>query len=175
MSTPLYSALRGIRQKLQKTGHQLVIAESCTAGLAAAKLGMVPGISEVFCGSQVVYQTAIKTAWLGIDPVGLSDPTRGPVSEWASRTLTEALLDHTPAATVAAAVTGHLGPIAPQELDGDVFFAIRFRHGEETVAAFRLESPPPSDSEDIAGRALRQSEAAERFLSWIEAGLRGEA
>lgn len=127
----------------------------------------MPGISEFFCGSQVVYQTESKTAWLGIEVSGLADPDRGPVSPWASEQLALAMLTHTPRATVAAAVTGHLGPGAPPDLDGAVYLAIRFRSGMSGDLGIRLTAPPPNGSEDWENRTTRQQEAATRFLDWI--------
>jgi nicotinamide mononucleotide (NMN) deamidase PncC len=172
VNTPLYSTLSvftllKIRNKLRSSGHQLALAESCTSGLAAAELGRIPGISEFFCGSQVVYQTESKTAWLGIDPSGLADPDRGPVSPWASGQLALAMLAHTPRSTVAAAVTGHLGPGAPPGLDGAVYFAIRFRSGASQELGIRLAAGPPADAEDWESRTRRQQEAVARFLDWI--------
>ncbi len=176
MDTPLYSTLPvftlwKIRNKLRDTGNRLALAESCTSGLAAAELGRIPGISEFFCGSQVVYQTESKTAWLGIDPIGLTEAEKGPVSRWASEQLTLALLQHTPRATVAAAVTGHLGPGAPPELDGDVFLSLRFRSGETAVSSFRLAAEEPAGPEDWQRRSARQQEATARFLTWVESQL----
>lgn len=167
MGTPLYYTLLDIRQKLLKTHGRLVLGESCTSGLVAAELGQVPGISEVFCGSQVVYQTESKTSWLGIDPIGLSDAARGPVSDWASEQLSRALLERTPHATIAAAITGHLGPNAPQNLDGAVYFALADRTDRFEHQSIFLSSPPPSSSNDLTGRRARQQEACNLFLHWI--------
>lgn len=180
MDTPLYSTLPvftlwKIRNKLRDSGDRLVLAESCTSGLAAAELGRIPGISEFFCGSQVVYQTESKTAWLGIDPNGLGAADKGPVSRWASEQLTLALLQRTPRATVAAAVTGHLGPGAPPELDGAVFVSLRFRSGETVHSEFVLAAEKPAGPEDWRLRSQRQQEATARFLAWIEAQLKDHA
>ena len=53
-----------LAQALFRSGAQLVLAESCTGGMAAAALTQNPGISKNFCGSAVVYQSETKTAWL---------------------------------------------------------------------------------------------------------------
>lgn len=144
-----------------------MLAESCTAGLVAAELGKVPGISEFFCGSMVVYQSRTKTAWLNVATDGLEDPERGPVSQWASCSLAENLLECTPHASVAFAVTGHLGPGAPQELDGVVFGAFRARDRVRDEVRFELRAPAPSHSQDYDRREARQREATVRFLEWI--------
>ncbi|MBU6174219.1 MAG: CinA family protein [Planctomycetes bacterium] len=168
----MYSTLFSIRDKLQQSGLKLVLAESCTAGLVAAELGKVPGISEFFCGSMVVYQSRTKTAWLNIAPDGLEDPQRGPVSQWASCSLAENLLECTPHASVAFALTGHLGPGAPQELDGVVFGSFRARNKDRDnkdrdEVRIELRAPAPSHSQDYEGREARQLEATMRFLEWI--------
>jgi nicotinamide-nucleotide amidase len=172
VDTPLYSTLPvftlwEIRNKLRDSGNRLALAESCTSGLAAAELGRIPGISEFFCGSQVVYQTDSKTAWLGIDSDALTAAEKGPVSRWASEELALALLQRTPRATVAAAVTGHLGPGAPPELDGAVFFCFHFRDGDTRHLSVRLTAVSPDGPEDVENRSRRQQEATARFLEWI--------
>jgi nicotinamide-nucleotide amidase len=120
-----------IRHQLQRTGLQLVCAESCTAGLVAATLAQWPGISGWLCGSWVVYQTDIKHQWLGIDSQLLSDPQIGPVSREVTALLAQAALARTPQATLAVAVTGHLGPGAPVELDGMAYVALARRDSEK--------------------------------------------
>jgi|GEM_PF-406680 nicotinamide-nucleotide amidase len=122
-----------IRQLLEQTGIQLVCAESCTAGLFSATLAQWPGISGWLCGAFVVYQTDIKYQWLGIDSMLLQHPDIGPVSKEVTGMLTLRALDLTPQANVAIAVTGHLGPGAPELLDGVVFVAIaeRFQRGTD--------------------------------------------
>ena len=47
--------------------------ESFTAGLFAYELGKIPGVSEVYKGSVIAYQTEIKRTVLGIDPIILED------------------------------------------------------------------------------------------------------
>lgn len=167
MNTPLYSTLFAIRDQLLHSGKSLVLAESCTSGMVAAKLGIVPGISEFFCGSMVVYQSQSKTDWLEIDATGLSDPDRGPVSEWASLSLAKSILHATPRASVSAAITGHFGPNAPTQQDGQVFCALTTREGQVQQWSFRLKSPAPLLTTDCELRHARQEEATFRFLVWI--------
>ena len=104
---------------------QIVLAESCTAGLAAATLGRIAGISQWLVGSAVVYQLKTKEAWLGVSAESLLDP--GPVSQLVSEQMARGALMETPHATVAASVTGHLGPDAPPGEDGTAWatFAMR--------------------------------------------------
>ncbi len=174
-TTPLYSMLLGVRDSLKARGDRLVLAESCTAGLVAAELGKIPGISEFLCGSMVVYRTPTKQAWLGISSDLLENSTIGPVSAQVTLALANAILVKTPEATVAAALTGHLGPFAPTWMDGQVHCVV-VRRGvkskTEDVKSLTLSSPPAVDLDDLARRGARQREAAYAMLSWIETRLR---
>lgn len=159
-----------IRELLERTGDQLVCAESCTAGLVSATLAKWPGISSWLCGSLVVYQTDIKHQWLGVDRDLLGDRSIGPVSEQVTGLLSMKALEKTPQATLSVAVTGHLGPGAPEALDGFVFVSLAQRSVDVSVldngririvvqqlyrlkdAESTLETPLGSD----AGRQLRE-------------------
>jgi nicotinamide-nucleotide amidase len=166
----LYSNLIQVRDGLRSRHDRLVLAESCTAGLVAARLGKIPGISDFLCGSMVVYRTPTKTAWLGISTAILENPETGPVSAQVTTALAEAILARTPEATVAAAITGHLGPGSPAELDGKVFCAFSRRNKSESATKWRgyqLVSPAPIDNEDLPRRSARQKEAAGLLLSYL--------
>jgi len=101
-----------LRQKRQV----LVTAESCTAGLISASLARVPGMSACLAGSFVVYQSASKVKWLDI-PAEIISKHDVVSAEVAGLMATNALkrTDH---ATVAISITGHLGPDAPEAIDG---------------------------------------------------------
>ena len=148
---------------LERANLKLVLAESCTAGLVAGLLGGVPGISRFLCGSMVVYQEATKRAWLDIPDDLLAE--FGTVAAEISEALAASILKRTPAADLAVAVTGHLGPAAPEELDGKVFVAIRFRDGESRAADCRL--PPGAGSAESARRE-RQRLAVEFVLARLQ-------
>lgn len=109
LSAELIRTLRAQQQKI-------VFAESCTAGLISATCGRVPGVSEVLAGSAVVYQIETKATWLEVDRRLLTDP--GPVSQIVSESMAAGVLQKTPHANIAVSVTGHLGPDAPDKLDG---------------------------------------------------------
>lgn len=159
-----------IRELLERTDEQLVCAESCTAGLVAATLAKWPGISSWLCGSLVVYQTDIKHQWLGIETNLLNDPSIGPVSKLVTGLLSMKALEKTPQATLSVAVTGHLGPGAPEELDGCVFVALAQRSADGSLLGsersqivaeqmFRLkdaEGDLVTPSTDYSGRQLRE-------------------
>ena len=50
----------------RRRANALVLAESCTGGLAAAALATIPGISRWFCGSAVTYRDQTKIDWLAV-------------------------------------------------------------------------------------------------------------
>ena len=52
--------------RLREIGAKITFAESCTAGLIAAKFGAVAGVSDVFDGSLVSYANEIKNLWLNV-------------------------------------------------------------------------------------------------------------
>jgi PncC family amidohydrolase len=175
----------GLRDLLQARHERLVLAESCTAGLIAALLGQVPGISEFLCGSMVVYQTPIKHQWLGISSEDLTDPSFGPVSARVTEALARAILARTPQATLAASITGHLGPSAPADLDGVVYCSIVTRasnaknsdsdpNSMASTKQFQLSENAPQDSNDLEGRRLRQHEAAGLLIEHLSDFLRDQ-
>lgn len=137
--------------------------------MAAAELGQIPGISNCFCGSMVVYQTESKIAWLQLDPYMLTDPSVGPVSAWASQNLAERLMAATPHATISAAITGHFGPGAPLELDGMIYMASMHRGSPKVFTKeIRLQNRPPAGADDWSARRDRQTEATHIFLKWLD-------
>ena len=101
---------------LKKNNQVLVTAESCTAGLIAATLARVPGMSNVLAGGFVVYQVESKIAWLNISAGTIEQ--HSVVSSEVAQLMAEAALRNAPHATIAISITGHLGPDAPDDLDG---------------------------------------------------------
>ena len=159
----LHARVNAAAHALERANLKLVLAESCTAGLVAGLLGGVPGISRFLCGSMVVYQEATKRAWLDIPDDLLAE--FGTVAAEISEALAASVLERTPAADLAVAVTGHLGPAAPEELDGKVFVAIRFRDGEFHLAECRL---PPAAGSPESARCERQRLAVEFVLDLLQ-------
>lgn len=156
-----------LAELLRSAGKRLVLAESCTGGLVAATLAQIPGISEHLCGSAVVYRAATKTAWLGIDPVLLEDPQVGPVSAEVTRALALAVLAQTPEADLSAAVTGHLGPDAPPELDGVVNIAVATRDAEPRIVAEQQTVLESHGDDPIDTRSVRQQAAMRLVLNAV--------
>lgn len=157
-----------LAEGLKAKNLKLVFAESCTAGRLAATMGQIPGISNLLCGSFVVYRNASKSKWLEIDHSLLNDPSVGPVSALVTRLLAESALIHTPESQVALAITGDIGPGVLPEKDGRVFCCVKFRGVHPLESSTRLEAAPPKDTEDFKGRIARLDETtrwAFQFLS----------
>jgi len=122
--TKIYPKVLEVIRLLRESRKRIVLAESCTGGAVAANFTVVPGVSEVFCGSMVVYRNDSKTQWLGLDPAMLADPKIGPVSPQTSELLARQVLAHTPEADFALAITGHFGPDAPANLNRRIFVTL---------------------------------------------------
>jgi nicotinamide-nucleotide amidase len=177
MPQPLSALVQEVASLLQASNRRIVFAESCTGGLVSASLARVSGISEFLCGSAVVYRLDTKARWLGISEALLRDT--GPVSEVVARAMALGVLACTPEADLAASVTGHLGPNAPDDQDGLVFIGIAHRRaetiGEAKVDVF--ECRLTSDGKELSkfpGNSIREQRqwlAVERVLSLLKAAL----
>ncbi|MEZ6041437.1 MAG: CinA family protein [Planctomycetaceae bacterium] len=156
---------------------KVVFAESCTAGLIAATLGRIPGVSDFLAGSTVVYQVETKACWLGADRGLLANP--GPVSEVIATQMATGVLQMTPHADVSLSITGHLGPGAPAGLDGVVWLGIakRVPDGEErlperiSTRLIQLTELSVSVSDGAALRQLRQQAAVVEALTFLAENL----
>ncbi|MBA3315886.1 MAG: nicotinamide-nucleotide amidohydrolase family protein [Planctomycetota bacterium] len=170
MSEPspnLTALAQEVADALRRSGRQLVLAESCTAGLVAASLGGVPGISQNLCGSAVVYQERTKAKWIGVKEKTLRDS--GAVSEETAKEMATGVLWETPHADLSTAITGHLGPDAPADLDGVVYVAVKERGEPPTVERHVLPAPPGIAPAEI--RSQRQAAAAALVLDTVLAML----
>ncbi len=124
-SNGLAAAANEVAARLKHAGSRIVFAESCTAGLISASLGLVPGISGHLCGSAVVYREQTKVDWLAADPETLSDHSA--VSHSITEEIARGVLEKTQEADISLGITGHFGPNAPDGMDGVVFVAVCLR------------------------------------------------
>jgi nicotinamide-nucleotide amidase len=162
--------VRRIAALLKQQNLKVVFAESCTGGLVAGALTQVPGISDYHCGGVVVYRNATKRAYLGIPARLLKHP--GPVSEVVAREMASRVLQLTPEADIAAAVTGHLGPGAPPELDGVVYLAIaRWQTGNKQQKRGRKVTVVRYQCQSSTQRLPRQKEVVAVVLEQLENSL----
>lgn len=89
------------------TGHRLAVAESCSAGLLAARITNMPGASEYFAGGVVSYSNEAKADLLGVDPDLIK--RHGAVSDEVAIAMAEGALERF-GADVAVSITGIAGP-----------------------------------------------------------------
>ena len=151
----LFELAAELVERLIREQTRIVLAESCTAGLVAATLSRTPGVSAVLCGSAVTYCDETKVDWLNVSQDLLAKQTA--VSAPAAAEMVSGALATTPVATLAAAVTGHLGPGAPTAADGLVFTGVGWRGtAESRVREHWL---------DAVGRLDRQQEAARLVIT----------
>ncbi len=150
-------------QTMEQSADTLVLAESCTAGLIAATLSRIPGMSRRFAGSFVVYQSDSKTAWLGISAEMIQQ--HDVVSCVVAISMATQALERTPHANIAMSITGHLGPDSPPELDGLAWLAIARRGFETCTAQLQLKSDSIGNSPDC--RHERQTDAVYQALSML--------
>lgn len=116
---------------LQK--HQtLALAESCTAGMIAERLGRVPGISEVFLGGIVSYTNSVKMTQLGV-PADLLH-SHGAVSAPTAQAMATGALQAI-GSDLALSVTGLAGPGggSPDKPVGTVYFGLAAAGSVETL------------------------------------------
>jgi PncC family amidohydrolase len=127
LENSLRKDLHALLKDLKKSRQRIVFAESCTGGLIASLLSEVPGVSDFFCGSQVVYRNDSKHSWLRVKRQTLKKYSA--VSRETAREMCVGILMATPEAQVGAAITGYLGPKGKNV--GQVFIAAMVRGDDE--------------------------------------------
>jgi PncC family amidohydrolase len=147
-------------ERLAEHNVRVVFAESCTGGLISALLAKVPGVSDFLCGSAVTYRCDTKVKWLGVSAEDIEQHTA--VSRPVAIQMARGVLEKTPEASLAASITGHLGPDAPADFDGVVYVGIATRNPDDSVSeeASRYQLVKTE-------RSQRQAEAAELVLRLV--------
>lgn len=118
MSTLLTAASLGLGLSAHRSGAQLVLAESCTAGLAAHVIARTPGSSAWLLGGLVAYSNAFKQQHLGVRRQTLfrhgavSAPTAAEMALGAVSLALSALheAEEAPQQLLAVSITGIAGP-----------------------------------------------------------------
>jgi nicotinamide-nucleotide amidase len=130
------------------TGRRIATAESCTAGLLAARLTERPGSSAYVAGGVVVYANEAKTDLLGVEPALLE--AHGAVSEPVAEAMADGALRRFGADT-AIAITGIAGPGGgtDEKPVGTVCFSLKLADGQTVTRAMRL----PGNRADIRERS----------------------
>jgi competence/damage-inducible protein CinA-like protein len=129
-------------------GSRIATAESCTAGLLAARLTERPGSSAYVAGGVVAYANEAKVELLGVDP-GLIE-RHGAVSEPVADAMAGGALRRFQADT-AVAITGIAGPDGGTEEKpvGTVCWSVKLADGRGITRTVRL----PGDRADIRDRS----------------------
>jgi nicotinamide-nucleotide amidase len=130
------------------SGRRIVTAESCTAGLLAARLTERPGSSTYVMGGVVAYANEAKTELLGVDAALIND--HGAVSEPVAEAMAAGALRRFAADTVVA-ITGVAGPggATPDKPVGTVCFTVSLSDGRQLTRTLRL----PGNRADIRERS----------------------
>ncbi len=129
-------------------GRRLATAESCTAGLLAARLTERPGSSAYVAGGVVAYANEAKVELLDVDPGLIQE--HGAVSEPVAEAMAEGALKRFEADT-AVAITGIAGPDGGSEEKpvGTVCWSVQLADGRSITRSVRL----PGDRADIRDRS----------------------
>ena len=110
-------------EKLIEKGYHITFSESCTAGLACAKLVNVPDASKVLNVSFTTYADEAKVKYLGVDPETIH--SFGVVSEEVAAEMALGAAKNT-GSEVGVGITGIAGPsgAVPGKPVGTVCFGI---------------------------------------------------
>ena len=129
-------------------GRTIATAESCTAGMIAARLTDRPGSSDYVAGGVVSYSNQAKTDLLGVDPALLE--AHGAVSEPVAEAMASGALKRFDADT-AVATTGIAGPGSgtAEKPVGTVCFSVMLADGRTLTRTLRL----PGGRSDVRERS----------------------
>jgi nicotinamide-nucleotide amidase len=130
-------------------GHSVATAESCTAGLLAARLTDRPGSSAYVLGGVVVYSNAAKVTQAGVDPALIE--RFGAVSPEVAEALAAGAVERF-GAELGVGITGIAGPDGgtPEKPVGTVCFAVAGADGPLLTRATRL----PGSRPDVRDRSV---------------------
>ena len=129
-------------------GRRVATAESCTAGLLAARLTERPGSSAYVAGGVVAYANEAKVDLLDVDPQLIE--AHGAVSEPVAEAMAAGALKRFDADT-AVAITGIAGPDGGTEEKpvGTVCWSVQLADGRSITRTVHL----PGDRADIRDRS----------------------
>lgn len=129
-------------------GRTIATAESCTAGMIAARLTDRPGSSDYVAGGVVSYSNDAKVELLGVDPALLD--AHGAVSEPVAEAMAAGALKRFGADT-AVATTGIAGPGggSDEKPVGTVCFSVMLADGPTLTRTLRL----PGNRSDVRERS----------------------
>ena len=140
-------------------GRRIATAESCTAGLLAARLTDRPGSSAYVAGGVVAYANQAKIDLLGVDPALIE--AHGAVSQEVAEAMALGAIERFGADT-AVAITGVAGPDGgtPEKPVGTVWFCVRLAEGVTVIRSLQLPGARPDVRErstTVAMHLLRRT------------------
>ena len=140
-------------------GRRIATAESCTAGLLAARLTDRPGSSAYVAGGVVAYANQAKIDLLGVDPALIE--AHGAVSQEVAEAMALGAVERFGADT-AVAITGVAGPDGgtPEKPVGTVWFCVRLAEGVTVIRSLQLPGARPDVRErstTVAMHLLRRT------------------
>lgn len=129
-------------------GRWIATAESCTAGMVAARLTDRAGSSAYVAGGVVAYANEAKTAMLGVDAALIAE--HGAVSAEVAEAMADGALARFDADT-AVAITGVAGPGGgtPDKPVGTVWFCVKLSDGTTLTRCVRV----PGERADVRDRS----------------------
>ncbi|HPX36161.1 MAG TPA: competence/damage-inducible protein A [Mycobacterium sp.] len=129
-------------------GRRIATAESCTAGMLAARLTDRAGSSEYVMGGVVSYANEAKIELLGVAPDLIAE--HGAVSEQVAEAMADGALRRLDADT-AVAITGVAGPGGgtPDKPVGTVWFCVKLAGGPTITRCVRV----PGERADVRERS----------------------
>lgn len=156
------SRAEAVGEVLADRGLKLVLAESCTGGLLAARFTDRPGASRFFEAGLVTYSNAAKQSVLGVSPETLA--AHGAVSGEVAREMLDGARSRT-GADATVAITGIAGPGGgtPDKPVGTVWIGAAV---DETVRVQRFHF----DGDRAQVRASSVDAALELLHSLLAAG-----
>lgn len=130
------------------SGRRIATAESCTAGMLAARLTDLPGSSAYVAGGVVSYSNEAKQDILGVSPELIA--AHGAVSEPVAEAMAAGALRRLRADT-AVAITGIAGPDGgtDEKPVGTVCFSVKLDDGSTSTRTLRL----PGNRSDVRERS----------------------
>lgn len=145
--------IKQVHRALKEKGLKVALAESCTGGLAAHALTLLPGSSACFDSSIVCYSRHAKHRILGLSEPFIDE--HGTVSEETARAMALATSERA-GVDVGLGITGVLGPdtIEDQEV-GVVFVAAAVRGRVVDSRRLKFEGERDEIKHAAANTALR--------------------
>ncbi|OGT45634.1 MAG: hypothetical protein A3E82_09075 [Gammaproteobacteria bacterium RIFCSPHIGHO2_12_FULL_38_11] len=131
MINNLFASAKQLGELCKQRNIRIALAESCTGGSVSALLTEVPGSSQWFNGSVVVYSNLAKENCLGVSKDLLTQ--HGAVSEPVAKAMAEGALKKF-SADIAVSITGVAGPSGgtKEKPVGMVCFGLAKAEGCET-------------------------------------------